>query len=180
MMYHNTIMSVHSNIPRKHTFWILSAFAFLHLAIKPQSYDFWDALILISQTNTILRQSMKNRMLLLCERVLLLKVKGVFWSVHNYRHSLSYMFKLILWCFSFVVNTQIQNCTKEFSYTGLVYVMLGEEGTFFLTVIISINMSGFGLSKSVLSFINIFKSCRIHAQFSQLKYMASHSQYEAR
>ncbi len=30
-------------------------------------------------------------------------------------------------------------------YTGLVYTMLGEEGTFFLTIIISIKMSGFGL-----------------------------------
>lgn len=119
-------------------------------------------------------------MLLLCQHVLLLKVGGAFCSVHNYRQSLSYMLKLILWCFSFVENTQIQKCTKAFSYTGLVYVMLGEEGTFFLTVIISINMSGFGLGKSALSFINIFKSCRIHAQFSQLKYMASHSQYEAR
>lgn len=178
MLYHNTIMFVH--IPRKHTFWILFAFAFLHLAIKPQSYDFWDALILISQTYHFKTESMENRMSLLCQHVLLLKVGGVFCSVHSYRHSLSYMLKLILWCFSFVENTQIQKCTKAFSYAGLVYVMLGEEGTFFLTVIISINMSGFGLGKSALSFINIFKSCRIHAQFNQLKYMASHSQYQAR
>jgi len=53
-------------------------------------------------------------------------------------------------CFSFVESKQIHKCT--FTYAGLVYVILGEEGTFFLTVVISINMSGFGLCKSVLSF----------------------------
>lgn len=58
----------------------------------------------------------------------------------------------MLLCFSFVENTQIQKCTKAFTYAGLVYVILEEEGTFFLTVIISINMSGFGLCKSALSF----------------------------
>lgn len=84
-----------------------------------------------------------------------------------------------MWHFSFVENAQIQKCTRAFMYTGLVYMMLGEEGTFFLTIIISINMSGFGLCKSALSFINIFKSYRMHAQFSQLKYMASHAQYLA-
>lgn len=87
----------------------------------------------------------------------------------------------MLLCFSFVENTQIQKCTKAFTYAGLVYVILGEEGTFFLTVIISIKTCQVLASVSqCLIFINIFKSCRMHAQFSQLNYIASHSQYQAR